>query len=200
MTQEHVVESRETLNAQVLDMENRFDITGTSADPLYEFDVNRPINQQDARLHGWEIGGQYFFGESGFGVLANYTIVEGDVGIDRAADPGADVFALTGLSDTANAVLMFEKYGWSARLAWNWRDEYLLAANQNGNNRNPYFVEAYDQFDAAVSYQFNDHFTVSLEAINLTGEDVRWHARSSNQMVRLVDQSARYMVGVRYTF
>ena len=187
-------------NAQVLDMENRFDIVGTSADPLYEFDVNRPINQRSARLHGWEIGGQYFFGDSGFGLLANYTIVKGDVGIDRAADPGANVFALTGLSDTANAVLMFEKYGWSARLAWNWRDEYLLAANQNGNNRNPYFVEEYEQIDFSVAYSFNDNFTVSLEAINLTGEDIRWSARSHNQMVRLLDQSPRYMVGVRYTF
>jgi len=51
-----------------------------------------------------------------------------------------------------------------------------------------------------VGYQFNDHFSVSLESINLTGEDVRWHARSVNQMVRLVDQAPRYMVGVRYTF
>ena len=110
------------------------------------------------------------------------------------------MFALTGLSDTANAVLMFEKFGWSARLAWNWRDEYLLAANQNGNNRNPYFVEEYQQFDAAVAYNFSENFSVSLEAINVTGEDVRWSARSYNQMVRLVDQSPRYMVGVRYQF
>jgi TonB-dependent receptor len=187
-------------NVQQIDMETRFDIIGTADDPLYMFDVNRPVNQEAAKLHGWEIGGQYFFGETGFGILANYTIVNGDVGIDRAADPGADVFALTGLSDTANAVLMYEKHGWSARLAYNWRDEYLLAANQNGSSRNPYFVEAYDQIDASVAYSFNDHFTVSLEAINLTGEDVRWHARSSNQMVRLVDQEPRYMVGVRYTF
>ncbi|AKC87259.1 TonB-dependent receptor [Pseudoxanthomonas suwonensis] len=187
-------------NAQVLDMEERFDIFGAAGDPLYEFDVNRPINQRSARLHGWEIGGQYFFGESGFGILANYTIVKGDVGIDRAADPGANVFALTGLSDTANAVLMYENYGWSARLAWNWRDEYLLQANQNGNNRNPYFVEAYYQYDLSVSYRFTDNFAVSFEAINLTGEDVRWHARTENQLVRLLDQSPRYMVGVRYTF
>lgn len=187
-------------NTQQIDMETRFDILGESDDPLYQFDVNQPVNQRAATLHGWEIGGQYFFGDTGFGVLANYTIVNGDVGIDRAADPGEDVFALTGLSDTANAVLMYENYGWSARLAYNWRDEYLLAANQNGNNRNPYFVEAYHQIDAAVSYDFNDHFTVSLEAINLTGEDVRWHARSANQMVRLVDQAPRYMVGVRYAF
>ena len=186
--------------AQILDMESRFDIVGTAEDPLYGFDVNIPVNQRAATLQGWEIGGQYFLGDTGFGVLANYTIVKGDVGIDRAADPGADVFALTGLSDTANVVLMYEKYGWSARLAWNWRDEYLLAANQNANNRNPYFVEAYDQFDLSVSYRFNDALSVGFEAINLTGEDVRWHARSTRQFVRMVEQSPRYMVGLRYTF
>ena len=187
-------------SAQSIALEAAYDIVGTAADPLYMYDVNKPINQRAAGLHGWEIGGQYFFGDTGFGILANYTIVEGDVGIDRAADPGTDVFALTGLSDTANAVLMYEKYGWSARLAWNWRDEYLYAANQNGNNRNPYFVEAYHQYDLSVSYKFNDHVSVSAEAINLTGEDVRMSARSHNQMVRLVDQSPRYMIGVRYAF
>ncbi|GAB3508891.1 TonB-dependent receptor [Pseudoxanthomonas daejeonensis] len=187
-------------NVQQISMESQFDIFGEADDPLYMFDVNRPINQRSATLDGWEIGGQYFFGDSGFGILANYTIVDGDVGIDRAADPGTDVFALSGLSDTANAVLMYENYGWSARLAWNWRDEYLLAANQNGNNRNPYFVEEYKQFDLAVAYSFSDHLSVSLEAINLTGEDVRWSARSHNQMVRLVEQAPRYMMGVRYSF
>ncbi|ADV26463.1 TonB-dependent receptor [Pseudoxanthomonas suwonensis 11-1] len=189
-------------NQQSLDLEALYDIIGDTSrgDPLYQFDVNRPVNQRAATLHGWELGGQYFFGDTGFGVLANYTIVKGDVGVDRAADPDTDVFALTGLSDTANLVLMYEKFGWSARLAWNWRDEYLLAANQNGNNRNPYFVEEYDQIDLSVSYKLTDNLSLSAEAINLTGEDVRWHARSSRQFVRVVDQSPRYMVGLRYTF
>ncbi|MBP3983337.1 TonB-dependent receptor [Pseudoxanthomonas helianthi] len=187
-------------NPQQIAMESAYDIVGEADDPLYQFDVNVPVNQRSANLHGWEIGGQYFFGDSGFGILANYTIVKGDVGVDRAADPGANVFALVGLSDSANAVLMYEKHGWSARLAWNWRDEYLMAANQNGNNRNPYFVEAYQQIDANVSYDFTDQFTVSFEAINLTGEDVRWHARSENQMVRAVEQSPRYMLGFRFKF
>jgi TonB-dependent receptor len=186
--------------AQILAMEAAYDIVGNASDPLYMFDVNVPVNQESAKLHGWEIGGQYFFGDTGFGVLANYTIVKGNIGIDKAASPTADVFALTGLSDTANLVLMYEKYGWSARLAWNWRDEYLLAANQNGSSRNPYFVEAYQQFDLSVNYKFNDHFSVGVEAINITGEDVRWSARSKNQFVRMVDQSPRYMVGLRYTF
>lgn len=186
-------------SAQVLAMENAYDLVGEADDPLYMFDVNRPVNQNKAKLHGWELGGQYFFGDTGFGVFANYTKVNGDVGFDNTVLE-RDQFALLGLSDTANVMLMYEKYGWSARLAWNWRDEYLIAANQNGSNRNPFYVEEYKQFDLSVNYAFSDAWSVGFEAINFTGEDVRWHGRSKKQVIKLVDQSPRYMLGVRYKF
>jgi TonB-dependent receptor len=187
-------------SGQILDMENRFDIAGEADDPLYTFAVRRPVNQEKAKIHGWELGGQYFFGDTGFGLQANYTIVKGDVGFDNNAPPGTTQFALLGLSDTANAVVMYEKYGITARLAYNWRDEFLAATNQNGSNTNPYYVEAYDQIDLSVGYQFNESLSFQVEAVNLTGEDVRWHARSEKQVVRLEDQQPRYAVGVRYKF
>ena len=187
-------------SAQILDMENRFDNTGEADDPLYIFAVRRPVNQEKAKIHGWELGGQYFFGDTGFGLQANYTIVNGDVGFNNNAPPGTTQFALLGLSDTANAILMYEKYGITARLAYNWRDEFLAATNQNGSNTNPYYVEAYDQIDLSVGYDFNDSLSLQVEAVNLTGEDVRWHARSEKQVVRVEDQQPRYAVGVRYKF
>jgi TonB-dependent receptor len=186
--------------SQVVEMEDRYDLVGEADDPLYTFAVSRPVNTEAAKIHGFEFGGQYFFGDTGFGILANYTIVRGDVGFDNAAPPGTQQFALLGLSDSANVVLMYEKYGIHARLAYNWRDEFLAATNQNGSNTNPLYVEEYDQIDLSVGYDFNDNLSVALEVINLTGEDVRWHARSKNQIVRLEDQSPRYALGVRYKF
>jgi TonB-dependent receptor len=185
--------------AQHVAFATKYDILPTAADPLYTFNVATPVNNQEAKIHGFEFGGQYFFGETGFGVLANYTVVRGDVGFDVASDPNVNQFALTGLSDSANAVLMFEKFGLSARLAYNWRDEFLQNVNQGGF-RNPIFVEAYDQIDLSVGYDFNENLAVSFEAINLTGEDVRWHARSVKQVYRLEDQSPRYAIGARYKF
>jgi TonB-dependent receptor len=185
------------------------DVAGTEAlyniegnlpeDPLYQFNVNQVINQEEASIDGWEIGGQYFFGDSGFGVLANYTVVNGDVAFDNTGPTNVNQFALVGLSDTANAVLMFEKFGISARLAWNWRDEFLSAVNQ-GNSRNPRYTEEYQQFDLSVGYDFNDNLSVTFEAINLTGEDIRIHGRSEMQLFRLEDQFARYAIGARYKF
>jgi TonB-dependent receptor len=177
-----------------------YDLFATSADPLYTFNVSKPINNKEAKIHGWELGGQYFFGDSGFGVLANYTIVRGDVEFDITAPPTINQFALLGLSDTANGVLMFEKFGFTARLAYNWRDKFLAQTNVGGGNRNPIFVEAYSQVDLSLGYDINDQLSVSLEGINLTGEDVRWHARSVNQVYRLEDQEARYAIGARYKF
>lgn len=186
-------------SAQSLAMENTYDLVGEADDPLYEFDVQRPVNQNSANLHGWEMGGQYFFGDSGFGIFANYTLVDGDVAFDNTVIE-RDQFALLGLSDTANVMFMYENYGWSARLAWNWRDEYLISANENGSNRNPYYVDEYEQWDLSVNYTLNDNWSFGFEAINLTGEDVRWHGRSKKQMIKLVDQSPRYMLGVRWKF
>ena len=184
---------------QILQMEADYDLVGEADDPLYEYDVNTPLNQNKANIDGWEIGGQYFLGETGFGIYANYTIVNGDVGFDNAGDPGVDQFALLGLSDTANVMLMYEKYGISARLAYNWRDEYLIESNVGGS-RNPYYVEAYEQIDLSLGYNFNENLSVGFEAINLTGEDVRWHARSEIQIVKLLEQDPRYMLGARYNF
>jgi TonB-dependent receptor len=177
----------------------KYDIFPTAEDPLWEFAVNTPVNTQKAKIHGFELGGQYFFGDTGFGVLANYTIVRGDIGYDVTSDPNVNQFALLGLSDSANAVLMFEKFGLSARLAYNWRDEFLSNINQGGF-RNPVYVEAYDQIDLSVGYDINEHIAVSFEAVNLTGEDVRWHGRSDKQLWRLEDQGARYSLGARYKF
>jgi TonB-dependent receptor len=187
---------------QVTVMEGAVDLTGDASrgDPLYQFDIQSPINQESARIYGWEMGGQYFFGDTGFGVQANYTIVNGDVEFDDTGAPGTNQFALLGLSDTANLVLMYEKFGFTGRLAYNWRDEFLFQTNQNGSNTNPFYVEAYDQFDLNLGYDWSNQLSFAFEVINLTGEDIRWHARSEKMLVRLEDQSPRYALGMRYKF
>ncbi len=185
--------------AQHLAFAAQYDITPNSSDPLYMFNVSRPVNNREASIHGWEIAGQHFFGNSGFGLQANYTIVRGDVAFDDAGDPNVNQFALLGLSDSANLVLMYEKYGLTARLAYNWRDEFLQNANV-GAFRSPQYVEAYEQIDLSVGYDFNDSLSVMFEGLNLTGEDVRWHGRSTKQMWFLQDQGARYSIGARYKF
>jgi TonB-dependent receptor len=172
-------------------------ITPNGDDPLMVFDYNAPVNNREAKVHGAEFAGQYFFGDTGFGLQANYTIVRGDVKFDNL-DMSTTQFALLGLSDTANLVLIYDNNDIEARIAYNWRDAFLRRTGAGANN--PGYIEAYSQIDANVTYRVTDNLAVSLEAINLTGEDRREHARNKNMLWGYDDLGARYQLGARYTF
>ncbi|UZJ43126.1 TonB-dependent receptor [Marinimicrobium sp. C6131] len=183
----------------VADMIQTYDIAPNEDSPLIQWRTTFPINQKEATIDGAELAFQHFFGDTGFGVQANYTIVDGDIGFDDTADPTEEQFALLGLSDTANLVMMYEKHGVQARLAWNWRDEFLRQTNQGGSN-NPVYVDEYYQWDMSVSYEINDQFSVFVEGLNLTEENVRWRTRDARLTQYLEDLGARYQIGVRYNF
>jgi TonB-dependent receptor len=175
------------------------DILANSSDPLFNFSVNTPINNKDAEIYGVEIAGQYFFGRTGFGLAASYTLVRGNVGIDVAADPNVDQFALVGLSDTANVTLIYEKYGISARLAYNWRAKFLSQLNRD-TYHNPVYTAPYGQLDLNLSYDLTKNIAVSFEGINLTEEGVRTYGRDPSNTWYLAEGSARYLVGARFKF
>jgi len=178
----------------------KYDVIPNTKDTAdYVFAVNTPVNNKAAQIHGFEFGGQIFIGESGVGLQANYTIVKGDVSFNNAGDPSVNQFALLGLSDSANAVLIYEKYGINARLAYNWRDKFLSDINKGGF-RNPVYVAPHKQYDLSVGYDVNKHVSFSFEGINLTNQGIRWYGRSEKQLWRLEDGGARYAAGVRYKF
>ncbi|MEZ5954519.1 MAG: TonB-dependent receptor [Hyphomonas sp.] len=176
-----------------------YDVAADANDPLMTFTVTQPINNREGNIDGLEFAWQHFFGDTGFGFAANYTMVNGDVELDPGASPSEEQFALVGLSDTANLTAIYEKYGFSARLAYNWRDTFLAATNQTGD-RSGIYVEDYGQFDLNLSYDINDRWAVSFEGINVTGEDQRTYHRVPDQVYYVYELSPRYVVGARYKF
>jgi TonB-dependent receptor len=175
------------------------DVFGNAADPLYNFAVSQPINNQDANIYGFELAGQYFFGETGIGVAGSYTKVSGDVNVDVTANPNVNIFALTGLGDSANATLIYDKGGVSARLSYNWRDKNLSAVNQGGS-RNPIFTAPFGTLDFNIGYDVSEKFSVTFEGVNLTSEPLRQYARSVNQLVFAQELKPRFLLGARYKF
>lgn len=175
-----------------------YDVLPNNDDPLMDFTVTKFVNNKEAKIDGFELAAQHFFGDTGFGVQANYTTVNGDVGFDNNGDPSVTQFALVGLSDTANLILMYEKDAFQARIAYNWRDKFLYTQAQYINE--PGYTEAYAQIDFNVAYQVNESLSVFVEGINITGEDTRTHGRTAVQLWNLSEQEARYAVGARYTF
>jgi TonB-dependent receptor len=167
-------------------------------DPLV-FSLTTPVNSEDAEIDGFEIALQHMFGDSGFGIIANYTTVDGDVDYDNKTI-GEDQFALLGLSDSYNLIGFYDKNGIQARLAYNWREEFLDDTVQD-NKQEPIYVEDYGQLDLSVSYtMMDDRLTIFGEAINLTDEEVRKHGRSERMLWSYTQGGARYALGVRYSF
>lgn len=144
--------------------------------------VLRPENQGDGYVRGYEVAWNGFFNflpgfAKNFGARAAYTYVDSG-GTRNAAvnpyDPNQQTnsllqdYPLEGLSKTSyNAELYYSVPKVEARLAYNWREQYLLttaAANLNI----PAFADDYGQLDASLQYKFTDNMSLGLEAVNLT--------------------------------
>jgi TonB-dependent receptor len=173
-------------------------ITGQPGDAISTFDILVPANQQDATIDGWEFAVQHIFGESGFGAIANYTIVDSDIAYDNASLQSQ--FAIEGLSDSANLVAFYDRNGWIARLAYNWRDDFLAARFDGNGLANPVYTEDYGQLDALVSYTFENGWTLFAEGFNLTDEYLRSYGRTLLQTQYVTQLGPRYGIGVRWTF
>ena len=172
-------------------------ISGIAGDPALPYLLTTYVNEKKAKLKGAEVNWQHFFGNSGFGVQANYTWVNSDLKFDNMGT--ANQFALVGLSDSANLVGIYEDSKWSVRLAYNWRDEFLASVADN-NQPNPRYVEPYGQVDLSIGYNLTKNLSLSFEGINLNDETMRTHGRTKEQVLTVTTGGRRYMVGARYKF
>jgi len=172
-------------------------ISGIPGDPALPYLLTTYVNEKKAKLKGAEFNVQHFFGNSGFGVQANYTKVSSDLKFNNLGTEGQ--FALVGLSDSANLVGIYEDDRFSVRAAYNWRDEFLASVADN-NQPNPRYVEPYGQLDLSIGYNINKNLSLSFEAINLNDETQRTHGRTKDQVLAITTGGRRYMVGARYKF
>ena len=166
-------------------------------DPVAVFDITVPANQRSAELDGWEFAIQHMFGDSGFGTSVNYTLADSNLAYDNFSL--GEQFAIEGLSDSANFIGFYENEKWQARVAYNWRDEFL-SGRFTAQGPNPVYTEEYGQWDINVSYQPTDTLTFFAEGINVTDEIQRLHGRTENEVLFVTQAGPRYSIGARYSF
>ncbi|MCJ2185773.1 TonB-dependent receptor [Novosphingobium beihaiensis] len=107
---------------------------------------------------------------------------------------------------TANATLFYDTPKFSARVAYNYRSSYRLGIwlinSESGNDAtfSPY-NSATEKLDAAVNYTPVPFMTLSLEASNILGNDVRRYHGSQHYLPLGVRTLARTLQGsVRFRF
>ncbi len=174
-------------------------VVSNGDDPLATFVYSQPINNHTANIDGFEFAIQHFFGDTGFGIAASGTTVNGDVALDDGASPtGSNQFALEGLSNTYNVTGIYEKYGFEGRIVYNWRDKYLAQANasQNGGR----YVAAFGQWDATLNYEIRPNLMLTFEALNINKEHVVQYIRVPTDVVMYQELDTRYDIGLRYKF
>jgi TonB-dependent receptor len=175
------------------------DVIANSTDPLFQFQVSTPINNDQGNIHGFELQGQYFFGNTGFGVSGSFTKVYGDVNANILSNPNDNVFALVGLADSFNITGIYEKGPLSFRVAYNWRDKFLSGLNRGGG-RSPVFTAPFGTLDAHVSYDITNNISVSLEAINILSQPIRTYGRDKNQLWFAQELRPQVFAGARFKF
>ena len=175
-------------------------ITGQPGDPLMVFQMGTfQNNQRTSKLNGLEFNVQHFFGNTGFGVSANFTKVRSNLSYNNNK-AGAQTDVLVGLGDSGNIVGIFEKAGLSTRLAYNWRGQFLVANFGGAEGAQPLYVEPYGQIDLSVGYEVTKNLRLQFDAINLMDEYVRTHMRNENQIGSVTQLGRRFMFGARYKF
>lgn len=147
---------------------------------------NGPLNSGDGKLKGFELAYQQFYDFlpgmlSGFGLQANYTFVDQDAipqsTISSVRAGGVQDFDdsftpddLENLSKhTFNLVGLYENDKIEARIAYNWRSDFLLTT-LDVISRLPIYNESTGQVDASFKYQFTDNFQLGVQGVNLLSE------------------------------
>lgn len=135
--------------------------------------INRKINGEGANVQGIELLYQQPLSFlpapfDGFGVNATYSYIKSETPI---VDGSGRVLPLPGLSENnVNLVGYYEKGPVSFRLAYNWRDAYLLSLSAANTG---IYNDSYSDLSASARYDFNDRYTLSFEAANLLDSEQR---------------------------
>lgn len=143
-------------------------------------EVNGPANVDSGSVQGFELAYQQTYEFlpgvlSGLGTQFTYTYVDaGDLTAPTnfvARSAFAEGLPLAGLSEnTVNAVVFYETDRHSARLAYNWRSEFLLTPRDDIFPFNPIYGEETAQLDGSYFYTITDNFKVGVQGVNLLDE------------------------------
>ncbi|MDX1460582.1 MAG: TonB-dependent receptor, partial [Xanthomonadales bacterium] len=148
-------------------------------------EVRGPANLESGTLKGYELAYQQTFDFlpepfNGLGVQATYTYVDaGDLKTQTdqvARQPFAADLGFRGISeDTLNLVAFYENETWSARLAWNWRSEFLITPRDDIFPFSPIVGESTGQLDGSVFYDLEDvwgieNMSIGLQVVNILDE------------------------------
>jgi len=132
--------------------------------------VLRKINGDKAKVKGLELLAQVPFTGilDGFGIVTTYTYIDSETPI---TDITGNAMTFPGLSkNNVNLIGYFERGPFGVRLAYNWRDNYLVGLSSAATG---IYNDDYKDLSATLSYDFSDRWSLKLEGNNLLDSEQR---------------------------
>lgn len=143
-----------------------------------DYELSSPQSAGSGHLQGVELAYQQTFdflpgAWSGLGAQLNYTYIEGSTRSPQAIGGPMVTRPLQNVSkNNYNAVLFYENFGVSARLAYGYRSRYIDFFTQDTVSGNEDQVEPANSLDFSVSYDVTPRATLVFSATNLLGENL----------------------------
>ncbi|MBW0150972.1 MAG: TonB-dependent receptor [Phenylobacterium sp.] len=175
--------------------DDRFDAAGVDRTG---YDYTTTLNGGRGKLYGLELAylQQFDFlpgAWSGLGFQGNVTFLKGDF---ETKDGRTEQFPGTS-ERILNTSVFYEKYGLSARLSYQWRDDWQDTIGGLGSGE---FRAATESLDLSLRYAVNERLSVFLDANNLTDEVYVAYEGSEDFPTEVEQIGARWMAGVRFTY
>jgi iron complex outermembrane receptor protein len=154
------------------------------------YDLTAPINAK-GRVEGAEFAYQQAFTEN-FGFIGNYTYADGKqtslVGTDGNN-------RLVGTSkNTYNVQGYFENKSFSARVAYTYRSSFY-----SGLDRSSAFTQdSIGTLSASLGYTMNEHFSITLDAMNLNNPTLKYYALNQDQPRAFYKNGSQYYLNFRF--
>jgi TonB-dependent receptor len=164
---------------------------------VIDFLFHAPTNSQSAYAEGLELALQHSltwlpWPFDGLGFNANATFMHSSA-VLNAANTGSN-FALTGLGNSQNFIIFYEKGPVGVRFAYSYRDTFLSGTAPIT------YTKGYGQLDAQASYKITDNVLVTFAVANLTNAVQQQYDRYVNEFDSLNEFGRRYSAGVRVSF
>ncbi|WP_428618315.1 TonB-dependent receptor [Shewanella sp.] len=163
------ITTRQKLNQQIgIEDPNLIEQGGSACgEGVYDcWTVSEKYNANGGRIEGVELQLQDSF-DNGLGYSVNYTFADAGSPAENYPDK-VGVFSDSS-KHTVNLVGYYEMESFSARLAYNWRSEYMMRELPGfyGNRQH----QDYGSLDLSMNYSVTEWLDLTFEAVNLTEED-----------------------------
>ncbi len=161
--------------------------------PGYLYTVTHPVNGDNAKVLGLELGVQHFF-DNGFGINAKFTKTN-----TKAYSKGVYTGQLEGVAPAASSIaFLYEDHGINSQISFDYTGKYTQSSNAVAGY--PNVVAPVMWVTASASYEFAKNLTVFVEGKNLSNAVTRSALGRPDAVYGFETWGRTYVAGVSAKF